>query len=119
MFEVYKTFFNQNFPRVLPVMKEILQFSLEKMIGYWFLMEEGAIIRVYGFVYPPYVLRTFLTPRIFSLYMIRQKLVVENEHFINFKKSSEIKFPWVIGPFIIKSRVSFPVVEYLLKEMEF
>ena len=82
-------------------------------------MEEGTIIRVYVFVHPPYVLPTFLTPGIFSLKFIRKNLIVENEHFINFKKSSEIKFPWVISPFIIKSRVYFPMVEYLLKEMEF
>ena len=44
---------------------------------------------------------------------------MENEHFLSFKKSSEIKFPWVVGPFIIKNRVSFPVVENLLKEIGF
>ena len=36
-----------------------------------------------------------------------------------FSFSSEIKFPWVIGPFIIKRRDAFPVVENLLKEMRF
>ena len=82
-------------------------------------MEEGTAIRICGFFRPPYFLPSFLTPIIFSLDLIRQKLVVEKEHFINFKKSSEIKFPWVIGPFIIKSRVYLPMVEYLLKEMEF
>ena len=51
--------------------------------------------------------------------MIRQKLIVENEHFINFKKSFENKFAWVVGPFIIKSKVAFPVVDNLLKEMRF
>ena len=100
-------------------MKEVLQFSFEKRIGDWFLMEEGTVIRVYGFFHPPYVLPTFLTPRIFALELIRQKLSVENDQFINFKKSSEIKFPWVVSPFIIKSKASLLVVEILLKEMRF
>ena len=30
-----------------------------------------------------------------------------------------MKFPWVSGPFIIKNKVSLPVVESLLKEMDF
>ena len=98
-------------------MKEMLQFSLEKRIGDWFSMEEGTVIRVYGFVHPPYVLPAFLIPRIFALELIGKNLIVESEYFINFKKSTEIKFPWVVGPFIIKSRVSLPVVENLLKEM--
>ena len=80
-------------------------------------MEEGIAIRIYGFVHPPYVLPSFLTPRIFFLEFIRKKLIVEHKHFINFKKSSKIKFPWVVGPFIIKIKVSFPIVDNLLKEM--
>ena len=56
MSEVYKLFFKQKLPRVMPLMKEMLQFYLEKRIGHWFLMEEGTAIRVYGFVHPPYVL---------------------------------------------------------------
>ena len=51
MFEVYKVFFQQKLPRVLPLMKEMLQFSLEKRIGDWFLLEEGELIKVYGFVH--------------------------------------------------------------------
>ena len=50
---------------------------------------------------------------------IRQKLIVENEHFISFKKATEIKFPWVVGPFIIKIKVALTVVEILLQEMNF
>ena len=66
-----------------------------------------------------YVLLAFLTPRIFLLELIRKNLIVENEHFIKFKKSSKIKFPWVVGPFITKSKDYLPVVESLLKEMKF
>ena len=81
-------------------------------------MEEHTIIRVYGFSHEPYILPTFLTPRIFSLELVRQKLIVENEHFINFRKDLEINFPWVIRPFIIKRKVALHMVESLLKEMD-
>ena len=67
MYEVYKVFFEHKFPKMLSVMKELLQFSPKKRIGDWFLLEEGIVIIVYGFVHQPYVLPTFLTPGIFSL----------------------------------------------------
>ena len=93
MAEVYKVFFQNKLHSVLPIMKESLQFSPDKRIGDWFLLEEHTIIRVYGFTHEPYILPAFLTPIIFPLDLIRKKLIVENEHFINFRKASEIKFP--------------------------
>ena len=66
MAEVYNIFFQERLPRVFPEMKEILQLSPRKMVGDWFLAEAKTIIRLYGFVYQPYVLPTFLTVRIFS-----------------------------------------------------
>ena len=97
-------------------MQESLQFTQDREIGGWFLLEEHTFIRVYGFTHERYIFPAFLTLRVFALDIVRQKLIVENEHFISFKKSSEIKFPWVIGPFII---VTLPVVESLLQEMDF
>ena len=44
---------------------------------------------------------------------------MENEHFLNFKKASEIKFPLKIGPFIVKNKFSLPVIEGLLQDMNF
>ena len=69
-------------------MKETLQFSLHMKIGDWFLLEEQTIIRAYGVTHETYILPTFLTPRIFSLEVVRQKLIVENAHFIIFMKAS-------------------------------
>ena len=89
------------------------------MIRDWFLLEEHTINRVYGFPHEPYILSAFITHRVFPLELIRQKLIVENEHFISFRKASEIKVPWVVGPFIIKNKVALPVVEILLKGMGF
>ena len=88
MAEVYKVFFQNKLPRVLPLMKEALQFSPDKKIGDWFLLEEHTIIRAHGFIHEPYNLPYFLTPRVFTLELIKQiKLIVENEHFISFKKA--------------------------------
>ena len=47
---------------------------------------------------------------IFSLALVTQKQIVENENFIIFRKASKIKFPWVIGPFMVKRKVAFPVI---------
>ena len=119
MEEVYKVFFQDKLPRVLPLMKETLHFSPYRRIWDWFLLEEHTIIKEYGFTHEPYIIPTFLMRRLFTLELIRHKLIVENEHFINFRKSLEIKFPWVVGPFIIKNKVALPVVEILLKGMDF
>ena len=62
---------------------------------------------------------TFLTPRIFSLEFIIQKLIVENEHFLSFRNSYEIKFPLKVGPFIIKNKAALSVGEGLLQDMNF
>ena len=92
MAKIYKLFFEERFPRVFPEMMQILQLSNSKKIGDWFLIEFGTTIRLYGFMHPPYILPTFLTTRVFSLELIRQKLIVEEENFLNFKKSSNLIF---------------------------
>ena len=75
--------------------------------------------RFYGFFHPPYMFHAFLTPRVFSIEFIRKNLIVEIEHFLNYNKSTEIKYPWEVGPFIIKNKASLPMIESLLKEMGF
>ena len=112
MEEVYKVFFQNKFHRVLPKMQEDLQFDPNWKIGDWFLLQEHTIIRVCGFSHEPYIFPVFRAPRVFSLKFIRQKLILENEHFNSFKKDSKIKFPWVVGPFIIKNKVSLPLDEF-------
>jgi hypothetical protein len=83
-------------------MKTKLQFTPENRTRDWFLYRDYTIIRVYGFSEAPYILPTFLTPRIFSLEFIRQRLHSETKHFLNYKKSSNIKFPFNMGPFSLK-----------------
>ena len=89
------------------------------MVGYWFLAKAETIIRLYGFVYQPYVLPAFLTARIFSLEFLRQKLTVEEEHVLSFRKSLDMKFPWEAGPYVVKSKVALPVIDNMVKSMGF
>ena len=100
-------------------MRQILQLSHSKMIGDCFLIEFGTIIRLYSFVHQPYILPAFLTAMVFSLELIKQRLTVEEEHFLNSKKSSNLIFPWEVGPYTVRSRVSLPLVGSLLKDMGF
>ena len=86
MAEIYEVLFQERLPRVLPKMRQMLQLSKSKMIGDWFLSDFGTTIRLYGFVHPSYILPTFLTPKIFYLELIRQKIMVKEEHFLSFKK---------------------------------
>ena len=89
------------------------------MIGDWFLIEFGTIIRLYGFVHQPYILPAFLTTKFFSLELIRQRLTIEEEHFLNSRKSSNLIFPWDVGPYTVKRRAALPLVGNLLKGMGF
>ena len=100
-------------------MKETLQLSPSKMIGDWFLSESETIIRLYGFVHCPYILPVFLTTNIFSLEFLRQKLAVEEDHILSFRKSLDIKFLCEEGPYVVKSRVALPIIDNLLRSMGF
>ena len=70
-------------------------------------------------MHQPFVVPTFLNLSVFSLELIRQRIIIENEHFLNFRKSSDIKFPWAIGPFVIKNKAALPLIESMLREMGF
>ena len=70
-------------------------------------------------MHQPYILPAFLTTRIFSLEFLRQRLIVEEEHILNFRKSLDNKFPWEKGPYVVKSRAAIPVIDSLLKSMGF
>ena len=119
MVEVYKVLFDEKVPRVLDEMKSTLQPSTESCSGDWFLYKELIVVRVYRYTGPPYKLPTFMTPRIFALEFIRQRLCSKEEHFGAFKKSTDVKFPFKIDPFIFKNKATLNIVENLLEAMEF
>ena len=84
MAPVYNVFFQERLSRVLQEIKEILQFSPKRGIQDWFLSEHGTMIRVYGFFHQPYILPAFFTVRVFALELIRQRLIVQDEHFLSY-----------------------------------
>ena len=75
--------------------------------------------KLYGVFHQPYRLPAFLTLRVFALELIRQRLIVENENFPSFRKYSEIRFTWAIGPFNIKNKDDIPLVESLIRDLGF
>jgi hypothetical protein len=88
-------------------------------VGDWVLFMHSTIIWVYGFHESPYLFPIFLTPIIFSLEFIRKRIVSETEHFLNFHKASNLKFPFIIGPFIFKAISCLPQFQSKLKEFGF
>ena len=111
MSEMYNLLFDEVLPRVLEEMKVMMQSSPEYRIGDWFLNKDCIILRVYGFTGEPYRKPVFLTPRIFAVEFMRQRLYAEEEHFGAFKKSSNIKFPLKVGSFIFKNKGFLVIVE--------
>ena len=119
MVKIYKLLFGDVLPRVLEEMRLMPQSSSEDKTGDWFLYKYFIVLRVYGFTGEPYRLPIFLTPRIFALDFMRQRLCAEEEHFGAFKKYSNVKFSLKVGPFIFKKKSSLLVVEKLLEVMNF
>jgi hypothetical protein len=79
----------------------------------------STVVWVYGCHESPYLLPIFLTPRVFSLEFIRQRIISETEHFLKLHKASNLKFPFIIGPFIVKTRSCLSQIQENLKEFGF
>jgi hypothetical protein len=119
MSRVYSLIFNTSLPRVLDDMRSYLQPNPENRVGDWVLFMHSTVIWVYGCHESPYLLPIFLTPRIFSLEFIRQRIISETEHFLKLHKASNLKFPFIIGPFIVKTRSCLSQIQAKLKEFGF
>ena len=72
------------------------------------------VIKVYGLEEQPYRLPTFLTPRIFSLEVLRQRLHSDELHFSSKKQTSTFKVPITIGPFIVKNRAAIELIDDIM-----
>ena len=68
-------------PLVILEMLHEMQPKSHAPLGDWFLFEDHTVIRFYGFGKRPYRLLSFLTPRIFALEYIRQKMRSDDEYF--------------------------------------
>jgi hypothetical protein len=119
MSRVHSLIFGLDLPRVLEEMKNSLQPNLENMIGDWVLFAQSTVIWVYGYQEGPYLLPVFLMPRVFALEFIRQRIISETEHFLKAHKASNLKFPFVVGPFVVKSKSCLPQIESKLSKFGF
>jgi hypothetical protein len=61
----------------------------------------------------------FLTLGIFSLEFIKERIISETENFLKLHKASNFKFPFIIGPFIVKTRLCLSHIQENLKEFGF
>jgi predicted metal-dependent hydrolase len=100
-------------------MKISLQPNPENRVGDWMLFMHSTVIWVYGYQEGPYLLPVFLTPRVFSLEFIRQRIISETKHFLKMHKASNLKFPFIIGPFVVKTRSCLPQIQAKLSEFGF
>ena len=119
MSRVYSLIFGTDLPRVLEEMKISLQPNLESRLGDWMLFLQCTVIWVYGYQEGPYLLPVFLTPRIFALEFIRQRIISEIEHFLKAHKESNLKFPFMVGPFVVKTRSCLPQIQAKINEFGF
>jgi hypothetical protein len=119
MSRVYNLIFKTKLPRVLDDMRSYLKPNIENKVGDWVLFMHSTIIWVYGCHESPYLLPIFPTPRIFSLEFIKQIIISETENFLTLCKASNLKFPFIIGPFIVKSRSCLYQIQSKLKEFGF
>ena len=97
----------------------MLQLSEDDCVGDSYLFEDHIELRIYGCKLPPFHLLVFMPMRIFVLEFMRQSLKSVQIHFFPAKKRFMFKLGNVIGQFIINSRHVFPVIEEILKKMEF
>ena len=110
MSKIYSLIFSSDLPRILEEMKSSLQPSPENMMGDWMFFTQSTVIWVYGCQEGPHLLPIFLTPGIFAFEFIRQRIISEIEHFLKAHKASNLKFPFMVGPFVVKSMSCLPQI---------
>ena len=119
MSRVYSLIFGSNLPRFLEEMKSCLQPNLENGIGEWMLFIQSTKIWVYGYQEGPHLLPVFLSPIIFALEFISERIISENEHFLKAHKASNLKFPFIVGPFVVKNKSRLPQIQSKLIKFGF
>jgi hypothetical protein len=110
MSRIYSLIFGSDLPRVLEEMKSLLQPRPENAMGDWMFFTQSTMIWVYGCQEGPHLLPFFLTPRIFALEFIRQRIISKTEYFLKAHKASNMKFSFVVGPFVVKSKSCLPQI---------
>ena len=72
------------------------------------------VIRVYGCEEPPYKLPVFLTPRIFALEVLRQRLHSDELHFSSKKQTTNLKFPITVGSFTVRNKATIELIDGIM-----
>ena len=101
--------------RISKDMKVALQ---QGSIEDWLLMPKYSVIRLYGFSTAPFMLPVYLTPSVFALELIGQRISADEEHFTAHRKDSWIKYPINFGPFVVRKLAALPMVKKFLKAMK-
>ena len=115
---IYKFIFGSTMPRISEDLNFLLQNPVE-LIGDWFCYKNFTVIRVYGFEGEPYKLTKFTTRTLFALEFLRQRLIVENDNFLKYKKASSMNFNFTLEPFVARSVYAITVVDQILKSESF
>jgi hypothetical protein len=116
---VYSLILGTDLPRVLEEMKISLQPNLENRVADLMLFTHSTIIWVYGYQEGPYLLPIFLTPRVFSIEFIRQRIILKTKNFLKTHKASNLKFPFIIGPYVVKTKSCLPHIQVKLSGFRF
>jgi hypothetical protein len=119
MSKSYHIIYNEVPPRIFPKCKKLLQLSPDKRVGDWYIFENFTETRVYGSELQPFLLLTFLTPRIFALEFIRQRLNYDYIHFVSRKYKANFKLNKDIGHVIVNARSTMQVATNLVSAMGF
>ena len=117
--QIYDIIHEERLPRVTEEMRSGLQLKKGKATGDWFLYHHATVIRIYCFQGFPYVLLACLTPRVFYLEFARQRIAAEELHFGRTHKTSNLKFPFTLGPFTFKSKSCITTVESYMCQFQF
>ena len=119
MSRVYNLIFNTSLPRFLNDMRSSLQPNPDSRVGDWVLFKHSTIIWVYGCHESPYLLPIFMNPKFVSLEFIRQRIISKTNHFLKLHKASNLKFPFIIDPLIVKERSCLSQIQENIKEFGF
>ena len=106
-------------PRIPNELHIHLQLSLGTITYDWFLFEIHRTIKVYSFEDEPFLLPSFLTPRIYAPEYIRKRFGSYDEIFTKYHNPITFKIPYTIGPFLAESKETRETENDLLKHMRF
>jgi len=111
----YRLVFNTSLPRVLDDMRIYLKPNPEnRAIIHAFNSNRGLWLS-WILLHVAY----FSDLRVFSLEFIRQRIIYETTHFLKLHKASNLKFPFIIEPFVVKIRSCLSQIQVKLKEFGF